>query len=103
MRPAPVVKSAVPDVPQSLFLLRLAAAMPYMRAMGRPSRKLTNLIAKTDRKDARSRKPGAKGKRWKKAIAQYKPIVDGTGDGRPVARKNVAEEDEPEAPSAAAS
>ncbi len=78
--------------------MRIGAYLTYMgRAMNRPSRKLTNLQAKTDRKKARSRRPGAKAKRWAQAIAQYKPIVDGTGDGRPVARKKVADDDEPEA------
>ena len=68
-----------------------------VRAMNRPSRKLNNLQAKTDRKKARSRRPGAKAKRWGRALEQYKPIVDGTGDGRPVARKKVVDEEEPEA------
>jgi hypothetical protein len=68
-----------------------------VRAMNRPARKLKNLVAKTDQKMARSRRPGAKAKRWGLAIAQYKPIVDGTGDGRPVARKKVEEKEEPEA------
>jgi len=67
------------------------------RAMKRPSRKLKNLQAKTERKKARSRRPGAKAKRWTQAIEQYKPIVDGTGDGRPVARKKAVEDEEPEA------
>ena len=66
--------------------------------MQRPARKLKNLQAKNERKVARSRRPGAKSKRWKAAIGQYQPIVDGTGDGRPVARKKAAA-DEPEAES----
>jgi hypothetical protein len=73
-----------------------------VRAMNRPSRKLKNLMAKTDTKKARSRRPGAKAKRWGRAIDQYKPIVDGTGDGRPVARKKVVEDEEPEAAEKAA-
>ncbi|MBW2525213.1 MAG: hypothetical protein JRI23_13600 [Deltaproteobacteria bacterium] len=45
--------------------------------MHRPTRKLNNLIAKTDRKATRSRRPGKKVKRWKKQIEQFRPIADG--------------------------
>jgi len=51
-----------------------------MRAMHRPTRKLKNLIAKTERKRARSRLSGAKAKRWAKHIEQFKPLVEGADD-----------------------
>lgn len=49
--------------------------------MHRPTRQLTHLLAKIERKEAiakaKSRKPGDRVKRWKKSAAQYKPLVEG--------------------------
>lgn len=52
-----------------------------MRAMNRPTRKLQNLIAKSERKTSRSRRNGAKAKRWKKQIEQYRPLVEQPAEG----------------------
>ena len=52
----------------------------YMRPMHRPTRKHRNLVAKTERKIARSRRTGAKAKRWKKQLEQYQPLVQDGGE-----------------------
>ena len=47
--------------------------------MNRPARQLTNLKAKLASKESRSeRKVGKRAKRWKKAVAQYTPVAEGT-------------------------
>jgi hypothetical protein len=62
--------------------------------MQRSSRKLRNLVAKTDRKVARSRRPGSKAKRYKQQIERYTAVVEGRSDGRAQSRKVVATEEE---------
>ena len=52
-----------------------------MRAMRRPKRKLANLKAKTEHKLARSRRRGAKAKRWAKAIERYEALIEAAGGG----------------------
>lgn len=49
----------------------------HARAMNRPARKLKNLEDKIATKQGRPQKRGgAKLKRWKKAVAAYKPLTE---------------------------
>jgi hypothetical protein len=62
--------------------------------MQRPSRKLQNLVAKAERKLVRSRRPGAKAKRWRQQIDRFTALVEGRSDGRSQPKKAVAAEED---------